>query len=263
MNAGAQRWQPDERRPTISNVLNLSELNDASLYGDLSSSRRYLQIAHSLLQAMTAGGFTEGDRLPPERELAQMTGVSRATMREALLALEMVGCVEVRVGDGAYVGPGFLPRGHSLPLDSDPRELLVARRIVEPRIAKHVAERGDQALLHRLTEIIDEGSEFSRSPERVRAFVENGLDFHRVLASLSGNPFLTETVRQLVDVGNHPLWLLANRATMADEGIRDRYLREHGEIVAAISDGDGATAERLMEAHISGMELRLFGDSEL
>jgi GntR family transcriptional repressor for pyruvate dehydrogenase complex len=242
--------------------MNLSDLREASDLGDFSSSRRYLQLAHTVLQAIARGGLSEGDRLPAEREMAQMLGVSRATMREALLALEMVGCVEVRVGDGAYVGPGLAPRGQRLPLDADPRELLVARRVVEPRIAKHVAEHGDRERLSRLREIIDEGKAFSRSPERMRSFVENGLDFHRALASLSGNPFLTETVRSLVDVGNHPLWLLANRATMVDERIRDGYLREHDEIVSAIQAGSGADAERLMETHISGMELRLFGESE-
>src|SRR5689334_14133503 len=95
--------------------------------------RRYLAVAQHLLMAIARGDFSAGDRLPPDREIATSAGVSRPTAREALLALELVGAVEVRHGDGAYVrGPQARVGGvHGSPLDAPPRELIETRRTLE------------------------------------------------------------------------------------------------------------------------------------
>ena len=74
--------------------------------------RLYRQIADQIRELIRAGEFVAGARLPPERDLAKQLGVSRPSVREALIALEVEGLVEVRIGSGIYVlGPGLKPEG--------------------------------------------------------------------------------------------------------------------------------------------------------
>ena len=101
------------------------------------SSRLYRQIAEQLRGLITAGEFEGGTRLPAERDLARQLGVSRPSVREALIALELEGWVEVRTGSGIYVQPPQqrggtrAPRdGHGAGTDWGPLELMQARLLV-------------------------------------------------------------------------------------------------------------------------------------
>ena len=98
--------------------------------------RLYRQIADQLAQLIASGEFAVGSRLPAERELAASLGVSRTSVREAIISLEMSGLVEVRVGTGIFV----TPRPETAPRQSrdagpGPFELLAARKLVEGEVA--------------------------------------------------------------------------------------------------------------------------------
>ena len=69
----------------------------------VATQRLYEQVAGQVTDLVARGEFKPGDRLPPERDLAKLLGVSRPTVREAMIALEIAGLVEVRVGAGAFV----------------------------------------------------------------------------------------------------------------------------------------------------------------
>src|ERR1700674_670095 len=94
--------------------------------------RLYRQIADQIAALIEKGEYGTGQRLPPERDLARQLGVSRPSVREALIALEVEGYVEVRVGSGVYVvGRGAGASAEPLPADSGPFELIKARRLIE------------------------------------------------------------------------------------------------------------------------------------
>src|SRR5258706_7715434 len=98
--------------------------------------RLYRQIADQIATLIEKGEYGTGERLPPERDLARQLGVSRPSVREALIALEVEGYVEVRVGSGVYVGgprSGVAPA--ALPADSGPFELIRARSLIESECA--------------------------------------------------------------------------------------------------------------------------------
>ncbi|RUU48606.1 FadR family transcriptional regulator, partial [Mesorhizobium sp. M6A.T.Ca.TU.002.02.2.1] len=101
--------------------------------------RLYRQIADQLRQLIDAGEFVVGDRLPTERELADQLGISRPTVREALIALEVEGRIRIRVGSGIYVTDR--PRAEVLTaeMDEGPFELLRAREFIEGAIAAEAA----------------------------------------------------------------------------------------------------------------------------
>src|SRR5690606_11366138 len=141
------------------------------------------------------GGAVEpGRQLPSERELAQSLGVSRPTVREALIALEVARLVEVRVGVGAFVrGPGSATEG--LPeLSASPLEVMAVRRLLEPEAA---------ALASRL--ITPEGiARLSKTLRRMRRETEAGqwsVDsdrmLHLTLADAGGNAVLRDLLDQL------------------------------------------------------------------
>src|ERR1043165_909987 len=108
----------------------------------VATQRLYEQVAGQVTELVTRGEFKPGDRLPPERDLAKLLGVSRPTVREAMIALEIAGLVEVRVGAGAFVTQkakngaangetnGRLFEG----VGSSPLELIAARRAIEPEV---------------------------------------------------------------------------------------------------------------------------------
>ena len=98
--------------------------------------RLYQQIAQQLQQLILAGEFAPGSRLPAERELATQLGVSRPSVREALIALEVEGWVEVRTGSGVYVLERSARTGERLPVNAwGPLEVIRARRVIEGEIA--------------------------------------------------------------------------------------------------------------------------------
>ena len=115
--------------------------------------RLYRQIAEQLRSLIAGGEFTPGSRLPAERDLAKQLGVSRPSVREALIALEVEGWVEVRTGSGVYVlRRAGTRRGAPRPRDDraewGPLELMRARRVVEGEIAALAAAQR-QAQAHR------------------------------------------------------------------------------------------------------------------
>src|SRR5438067_7978224 len=98
--------------------------------------RLYRQIAEQLRAAIASGDFPPGSRLPAERDLAKQLGVSRPSVREALIALEVEGWVEVRTGSGVYVLDRPPPeRSRKVPAaEWGPLELIRARRVIEGEI---------------------------------------------------------------------------------------------------------------------------------
>ena len=118
--------------------------------------RLYEQIAKKLAQSIASGEYELGQRLPSERELAQTFAVSRPTVREAIIALELDGLVDVRLGSGVYVKNRQPPEGEEGVKDIGPFELLEARRSIEGEACALAAMRIDDAQLKELTDLIAE-----------------------------------------------------------------------------------------------------------
>src|SRR4051794_33451668 len=120
--------------------------------------RLYRQIADQIAALIERGEYASGARLPPERDLAKQLGVSRPSVREALIALEVEGYVEVRVGSGVYVvGNGATPRGReALAEDSGPFELIKARWLIEAECPALAAKHATRAQVRAIEEALDD-----------------------------------------------------------------------------------------------------------
>ncbi len=230
--------------------------SDQLTYRPVVSTRRYLDVALQILEGIGSGTTPLGSRLPADRELASLMNVSRPTVREAVLALEVVGVLQVRPGDGTYVVHdgthnsqlrGLLA-ARALPLSAT--EVLEARACVEPSAVALAAQRATAEQLAELEKSLDTAERLMTDVGNLGEFVSTGLRFHAQLSRLCGNSHLSVYLETLVDIEEHPLWTLLNAQAMQSLKARKGQVAEHREIVEAIRDHDGALAALLMTQHI-------------
>jgi DNA-binding FadR family transcriptional regulator len=219
--------------------------------------RLYRQIAGQLRALICQGEFAIGARLPAERDLAKQLGVSRPSVREALIALEVDGWVEVRTGSGVYV----LDRdasGRQAPVmqvaanEWGPMELIQARRVVEGETAalaaiqakrKHIDAMG-KAMTHMRADA-DRGV-LSRDDDRA---------FHFAIVESSGNTVLIETVQRFWDSRMSPLYERLGEHFDTVESWREA-VQEHEAIYTAVRTRDADAARTAMHVHMDNAHER-------
>jgi len=209
--------------------------------------RLYRQIADQLAQLIARGEFPAGTRLPAERELAASFGVSRASVREAIISLEMSGLVEVRVGTGIFVTPqpeaANRPRGDAGP---GPFELLAARKLVEGEIAALAARNATAADAAALRESV---ARLERQLDDFAAREAEDRDFHLLLAKATGNGSLQLVVDGLWNQRAELWGRLQRHFHTAD--LAARTIRDHAAIASAIAAGDPDAARAAMHRHLT------------
>jgi GntR family transcriptional repressor for pyruvate dehydrogenase complex len=206
--------------------------------------------------------ITRPDQLARKLPLAEITRASRPTVRDALLALDLFGVIEVRPKSGAYVTTNSLRR-EGLPslFDSPPRELIETREYIEPAVAGLCAGRLPADELDRLSTLIDD---CEREGQRAAAddyeeFLRLSHQFHYILAMNCGNSMLADFTSRLVDVSAHPLWMIVNGLHVRDQSMRASQVAEHRQVLAAIAAGDAESAAEAMYQHLTGLESGIFG----
>lgn len=214
--------------------------------------QRYEQIAATLEAQIRSGALNLGDRLPSERDLAQRMGVSRATIREALGALQVAGLVETRQGAGSYVVEA-LPLSEPvfvLPPDASPSALLTAREIFEPAVTALAAtSQPRDPETQRLLEVMAE-SDDPTDPEKRQRWSEADRAFHRQFSYATGNTVLIAVAKHIADLMDEPLWRRLRDDAIAVPGHTEVYLAEHRLIATAVGDGDAAAAGFHAAEHI-------------
>jgi DNA-binding FadR family transcriptional regulator len=229
--------------------------------------RRYLGVTDGILAAIATGQLAPGDRLPNERLLAEICHTSRTSVRDALLVLEVSGVIEVRPGSGCYVTDLRSPtrRKSGISLDSVPRELLEARTLVEPAVARSSVGYLGADGIAQLRALIDECEEegLRADPNDLSQWLRLSHDFHAALAAQCGNSILADFTVQLVDVTAHPLWQVVNALHVRDPAARTAQISEHREILDAIERGDGDAAADSMLRHLGALEVNIFGSKRI
>ncbi|NIJ06717.1 GntR family transcriptional repressor for pyruvate dehydrogenase complex [Sphingomonas vulcanisoli] len=219
--------------------------------------RLYERIANDIRQALATGRYGVSDRLPSERDLAQQYSVSRPTIREAIIALELDGLVEVRTNSGVYV-IALQPHGGKLTeTDVGPFELLEARRIFEAEICGLAAQMIDDEQVARLRALTVD----MESGDLLRAEAADR-EFHIEIARITQNSAMEKTVSMLWDARmKSPQYaLLTGKARAA--GIAPR-VSEHRRIVAALASRNAETAREAMRDHLGRVIAHLLEATEV
>jgi GntR family transcriptional repressor for pyruvate dehydrogenase complex len=197
---------------------------------------------------ISTGELHPGTRLPPERELAKRFAVNRASIRQALKALDIMGVVHQRVGDGTYL---TLDASTTLraPLDFlilvdgiTFQELFEARRIVEPELAARAALRRSE---EDVTDLENAVSAMEKHPDADAAgLAEQDLRFHEIIWRAAGNRVCQRMFSSLHGALSRSL---AVTSSLRDEGMP---IAAHREICAAIRGADSERARQLMVEHL-------------
>lgn len=209
-------------------------------------------VLDQLRRAIGLGRFLPGDKLPPERSLADQLGVSRTTLRVALRVLAREGIVEVRRGakGGITVRPA---PAHLRPVGERALEemenAMAFRLAVERATARLAAARRSPADLRRLRGLFDVMSRLTdtaqrrRDPSNVARFIATDVSFHLAIAAAARHPDLEDAAERALARRYLPFGtVFAALHDDANDG--------HAEILAALSAGDGGRAEQLMAAHV-------------
>lgn len=224
----------------------------------IAAQRLYQQVAEQVAALIRSGELAVGSRLPSERDLAKRLGVSRPTVREAMIALEIAGLVEVRTGSGIYVIRDRQP-GPSLPFDAGPGafELLSARLLIEPEIAAQAARAASEPSLAALRQTIDA---LARAKDH-RASQDPDRRFHALIAGATGNAVLVSIVDGLWESMFSPMFETLSVRTGLPEN-RRMTLADHRAILDRIEARDAPGARRVMRKHLENVRSIVFSDQE-
>jgi GntR family transcriptional regulator, transcriptional repressor for pyruvate dehydrogenase complex len=221
------------------------------------SIRIYAEIVRQIRGLIADGQLNSGDRLPPERDLAERFRVSRTSVREALRALESTGLVEIRAGEGAFVRPA------SVEALVEPLALVIlthreatadlyeARRLLEPPIAALAARRAGPEEVAELTRILDEQA---KEVAGGRTGLAQDAAFHTAIAHSAHNRAITRIVTTLMD-----LLAQTREESLHIPGRPERSHQDHRRVLAAIQSRDAEAARQAMLDHLVAVERLVVG----
>ena len=214
-------------------------------------SKVYEQVARQLQQRII-DELKPGDLLPPERELVQMLGVSRSSVRDAIRSLELVGLLEPRQGIGTVV------REPSADSSANPLagillqkrklvgELLDVRKMIEPPLARRAALHASEVAIAEMEQILTRQKE---KVSRGELAIEEDSEFHYAIALASANSVVLKVVDVLMDLLRE-----TRERSLQVEGRQQKALAGHQRILAALKRRDASAAEAAMRRHLEEIE---------
>lgn len=220
--------------------------------------RLYQEVARELVRDLAAGKYLVGSRLPAERDLAQHYDVSRPTIREAMIALEVQGLVEVRIGSGAYVRG--LPGAADVPgFNFSGFEITEARLLIEGEAAALAATQVTDEDLEEIEAMVQEIAKENLDPEGTdRADRE----FHLAIAAATRNGAIFEAVKQLWQLRRDSPESALLHVKARHANIKP-VVDEHSAILDALRYRDPQAARSAMRVHLSAvLESLLFATEE-
>jgi GntR family hexuronate regulon transcriptional repressor len=221
------------------------------------SPKLYQQIARTIAASIEDGRYAPGDRLPSERELADDLGVSRPTIRDAMIALEFQGMVEARQGSGVYVKAAPQIAEDAVERDVSALELAEARRLFEGEACALAAAIITDEQVARLDSL---AAEMARAvvPDEVE---RHEAEFHLTIARATGNAAITATLEDLWSL-RQPSSGCAAALRRARANSRGDFVGEHRKIAGALRTRDPKAARQAMHAHLAQVIDDLLGLAE-
>lgn len=201
------------------------------------------------MRILIEGSVKPGDKIPTEQELVTMLGVGRSSVREVLAALELIGVIERRAGDGTYITDNFNSKAFSLIMtifgQNNP-VLFEARKVIEIGLASLAAEKATLADVEQLELYL---SEMKANISNQKRFIKIDLKFHLYLATMSQNIFLQNMMLPLTNFLN--AW--REKSARSQES-RERAFAYHTKILGKIKEKDSTGASGAMFEHLNQIQ---------
>jgi GntR family transcriptional repressor for pyruvate dehydrogenase complex len=225
-------------------------------------------IAGEILGMIEEGRVRIGDKLPPERIIAEQMGVSRPSVREAISALHISGILETRPGDGTYVSHSPAAKNSSnqallvLEESESPYQILQARRAVEFGVARLAIEVASDEDISEIENTWFKRYEKGRRGE-YEAYTLCGKEFHMAIAKATRNPLIVNMMDRLLGAMQQPLWVDMRKSYYeADPSRIDQMLEIHNEIVEAVAARDTERTVRAIDADFQNVLKQLYNFNE-
>lgn len=207
--------------------------------------RLYRVVADRIQALIQEERVMPGSRLPSERDLASKLSVSRTSLREALIALELGGVIEVRGGSGVYVTEKPEEPADLAEVGPGPFEVLSARRLIESEIAAIAARVATDAAIDGILRAV---LDMEKNHDNYSSNEQADRNFHLSIAQATGNSALVGTVEYLWNQRGR-LWHKL-KEHFQTEDLRQQTLKDHRAILEAIAAHDPAEARKAMRAHL-------------
>jgi len=207
--------------------------------------RLYRVVADRIQGLIRDENILPGERLPSERDLATKLSVSRASLREALIALELGGVIEVRGGSGVYVSEPPEEETKLPEAGPGPFEVLSARRLIESEVAAIAARVATDSAIDEILKAVQEMEKHHADKAHNEQADRN---FHLAIARATGNSAFVGAVAYLWDQRGR-LWHKLKEHFQTEE-LRQETLKDHRRILEAIAAHDPAGARKAMRAHL-------------
>jgi len=215
----------------------------------------YEEIVEQIRGMITRGDLKPGDKLPAERDMAESLGVSRASVREALTALETVGILDIRPGEGTFVkrtsdSETFESLTLLLSVEQTPEvQMMEVRRILETESAALAAKRGTTADLQK----IEDSLLVMKTADSISEAVDADVRFHFAIAEATKNSVLLRIMNTVADL-MHQTFRQDRESLYSNPQLGARVLREHEAILEAIQARNPDEAWAKMLEHINNIE---------
>jgi len=207
--------------------------------------RLYRVVSSRIEELIREENIKPGERLPAERDLATKLGVSRTSLREALIALELGGVVEVRGGSGVYVSEQAPPTAARPAAGPGPFEVLAARRMIEVEVAALAAKNATPSAVDAILVAVEQ---MEQHHEELGENESADRNFHLAIARAAGNSALVGVIDYLWNQRG-TLWHKLTEHFQTEE-LRQQTLLDHRAILTAIASQDVAGARQAMRAHL-------------
>ncbi|MFL6561601.1 MAG: FadR/GntR family transcriptional regulator [Bacillus sp. (in: firmicutes)] len=227
-------------------------------FNPVSSKKLYMQIYNQILSEIQSGSFEIGDKLPAERELCEMFGVSRAPIRQALSALELNGIIYSRQGEGVYVKSNQLATDQSFFKSITPEDIVEARMNIEPLIVKFAVQRATDEDIEELRSTIKQMEDETRAGVYVP---ETDEKLHGGIAKASHNDLFINIMAVIINaMKQQEMWKFIRDRTVTRPDYRDVNFREHQLLIKAIEDRNEEEAVKIMTNHMQNLYDRYWKD---
>jgi len=219
----------------------------------IKSTKVYEQVIDQIKNMIDKGILKKGDKLPSERNLVQQLQVSRASIREALRALEVIGLIECRQGEGSYIKTSFQdnlfePLSIMFMLEgSNQEEIWELRKIIEVEAVGLTAKRITSEQLSELSEITERFMNSEGEEEAITAEIDK--EFHYKIAECSGNVLIFDILKTVATLVDHFI-KDARKLIIVHEGNKEILFSQHNEIYLAIERHSSGEARKAMREHL-------------
>ena len=210
-------------------------------------------ICQKMVKQLISGKWKDGQKIPTERDLCSQLGVGRASLREALKGLEIMGLIEIRLGDGTYVcnRSDFFARPllwsivSASSSDADARELVESRTLIEVELAGLAAGRATAEDIETLAVHL---KAMEAAKDDANRFVQADVNFHLAIAEAASNKILMNALNLIRNLLQD--WVMSALST---RGVADKACKQHRLLLQNIQNHDVAGARTVMQKHLHDM----------